>query len=115
MRSQIYLTISLAYSTPKTDAATFTSIISITDTLLDPEIDRVGRSSRSIHARVEPSREDRSKSSRSIESVANHESRVSRQNATKSTFYNQKKNCRIAELNDMNDWTENTLKKFNPA
>ena len=27
MRSQIYLTISLAYSTPKTDAATFTSII----------------------------------------------------------------------------------------
>ena len=82
---------------------------------LDPEIDRVGRSSRSIHARVEPSREDRSKSSRSIESVANHESRVSRQNATKSTFYNQKKNCRIAELNDMNDWTGNTLKKFNPA
>jgi len=37
---------------------------------LDPEINRFGRSSRSIRPQVESSSEDRSKPSRSIESIA---------------------------------------------
>jgi len=45
---------------------------------LDPEIDRFGRSSRSIRAQVELSRKDRFKPSRSIKSIAKQWSHVSR-------------------------------------